>query len=169
LSSGGAAPASAAAKKKGEQHAPHAGVGGARDGLNAPPPIGLTGETAAAVWQQTLGRLSGLLAQNASLCESVNLADSGRLVATFRAKYTSCRAFCERPDQLASLERAAGEVVGAPVQFEFAIVPDEVSATAARHTVPHRQRMAEKAEHPMIRRATELFDARLVRIEEPPT
>jgi DNA polymerase-3 subunit gamma/tau len=169
LSSGGAAPASAAAKKKGEQHAPHAGVGGARDGLSAPPPIGLTGETAAAVWQQTLGRLSGLLAQNASLCESVNLADSGRLVATFRAKYTSCRAFCERPDQLASLERAAGEVVGAPVQFEFAIVPDEVSATAARHTVPHRQRMAEKAEHPMIRRATELFDARLVRIEEPPT
>jgi DNA polymerase-3 subunit gamma/tau len=128
--------------------------------------IALTADTAAAVWGEALSRLSGLLAENASKCEAVTLADSGRLVATFRAKYTSCRAFCERAEQRASLERALAEVAGAPVPLEFAVVPDEPAA--ARRAVPQRQRMAEKAEHPMIRRAAELFDARVVRIEDPP-
>jgi DNA polymerase III subunit gamma/tau len=129
--------------------------------------IELTADTLDAVWQQTLARLSGLLAENASKCESVALLDSGRLAVTFRAKYTSCKAFCERGDQLANLERALAEVVGAPVRVEMAALPDEPAEAAARRPVPQRQRMAEKADHPMIRRATELFDAHLVHLDEP--
>jgi DNA polymerase-3 subunit gamma/tau len=129
--------------------------------------IDLTADTVDAVWQQALGRLTGLLAENASKCDSLTVPRAGRLAATFRAKYTSCKAFCERGDQLASLRRALAEVVGAPVELEFAVVPDEPEAAEPRRVVPQRQRMAEKAEHPLIRRATELFDAHLVRIEEP--
>jgi hypothetical protein len=54
------------------------------------------------------------------------------------------------------------------VRVEFTTVANEpTAARTPRRAVPHRQRNAEKAEHPLVRRATELFDARLVRIEEP--
>jgi DNA polymerase III subunit gamma/tau len=150
----------AAARKKKDDH-DQTVVGPAAD------PIELTGETVNAVWQQALGRISGLLADNASLCESVTVPGAGRLAATFRAKYTSCKAFCERPDQLSNLQRALAEVAGSPVQVELIVVPDEPQEAAPRRAAGHRQRTAENAEHPMIRRAVELFDARLVRIDEP--
>ena len=85
-----------------------------------------------------------------------------------RAKYTSCKAFCERPEQLAKLEAALGEVAAGPIKVEFELLKEEQVATpAARRGPGNRQRLAEKAEHPLVRRASELFDARLVRIEEP--
>ena len=129
--------------------------------------IELTADSVDAVWRHALGRLTGLLAENASKCDSLAVPRAGRVAATFRAKYTSCKTFCERGDQLASLLRALADVVGAPVELEFSVVPDEQAAAEPRRPVPQRQRMAEKAEHPLIRRATELFDAHLVRIEEP--
>ncbi|MEX0676192.1 MAG: DNA polymerase III subunit gamma/tau [Pirellulales bacterium] len=143
--------------------------GPAADSHFAAEPIGLTGDTVDAVWQQALGRLSGLLAENASLCDSVAVAGPGRLAATFRAKYTSCKAFCERPDQLSNLHRALAEAAGSPVMVELIVIADEPSEASAGRAIGQRQRMAEKAEHPMIRRAAELFDARLVRIEGPDT
>ena len=57
-------------------------------------------------------------------------------------------------------------MVGGRVKLEFMTLPDEPRA-AAKRAVPQRQRMAEVAEQPMVRRAAELFDARVVRIEEP--
>ncbi len=130
--------------------------------------IELTSNNVHSVWQQALATLSDLLPDNAGLCDSVSLRGPGRLAVAFRAKYTACRAFCERPDQLAKLERALADVVGATVRIEFTTLPDQPTAAApARRGVPNRQRMAEKAEHPMVKRATELFDARLLRIEEP--
>jgi hypothetical protein len=120
------------------------------------------------VWQSALAGLEGLLASNASLCESVASPAAGRLVATFRAKYTACRAFCERADQLAHLERALEEMAGGRIRLEFATIADAPqAATQQRRAVPQRQRVAEVSEHPMIKRATELFDARVTRLEEP--
>jgi hypothetical protein len=109
-----------------------------------------------------------LLGDNAALAESVTLAGDDRLVATFRAKYTSCKAFCERPPQRAALERALAQVAGRPVGVEFRTIDDEpASDAAAPGPAPARQRMAEMAEHPLVRRASELFGARVVRVEDP--
>jgi hypothetical protein len=130
----------------------------------------LTTTGAQQVWQRALAGLEGLLASNASLCENVASPAAGRLVATFRAKYTACRAFCERADQLAHLERALAEAAGGRIKLEFATVADAPQAvTPQRRAVPQRQRVAEVSEHPMIKRATELFDARVTRLEEPET
>jgi DNA polymerase-3 subunit gamma/tau len=134
------------------------------------PPAELTGAGALRVWQAALTGLEGLLASNASLCESVASPAAGRLVATFRAKYTACRAFCERADQVAHLERALAEAAGGRIKLEFATIADAPQAAAQqRRAVPQRQRVAEVSEHPMIKRATELFDARVTRLEEPET
>lgn len=130
--------------------------------------VQLTDETLEAIWKETLANLSDLLAENAALCESVAIRAPNRLVVTFRAKYTSCKAFCERPEQQAKLEAALGEVAAGPIKVEFELLKDEQPANpAARRGPGNRQRLAEKAEHPLVRRASELFDARLVRIEEP--
>ncbi len=102
------------------------------------------------------------------MCESVASPGVGRLVATFRAKYTSCKAFCEHPDNLARIERALAEAAGGHVKLDFALVADPVeSRPAAQRPVPQRQRMAKIGEHPFVRRATELFEARVVRVDEP--
>jgi len=154
----------ATAKKKAELNggdAPAAAIAAA-------PPAVLTDETAASVWKETLANLSDLLAENAALCESVQVAGPGRLVLVFRAKYNSCSTFCQRPEQLARIEAAACQAAGGTVKVSFVTLGDEPAAAApAQRKAPHRQRMAEKAEHPLVRRATELFDATLVRIEEP--
>ncbi len=164
----------AAGKKKAESEpaAPMTGGAPVRDDVSgngrSAAAITLTADNAAEVWQQALSSVQGLLGEYAAQCESVAAVGGTRLVATFRAKYNFSKAFCERPDQLAALEQALAEVVGAPVKVELALLPDEPSAEApSPRPVPQRQRRAEIAEHPMVRRATELFDARVTRIEEP--
>jgi DNA polymerase-3 subunit gamma/tau len=147
------------------------GANGARDLVAATadrPAIELTDETVQAVWKEALANLSDLLAENAALSESVAIRMPNRLVVTFRAKYTSCKAFCERPEQLTKLEMAVAEVAGCPIRLELTLLDDEPAAEKpVSRPAGNRQRMAEKAEHPMIRRASELFDATPVRIEEP--
>jgi DNA polymerase III subunit gamma/tau len=128
----------------------------------------LTAETVSTIWQAVLADFSGLLEENASRCESVAFCVPNRLVVTFQAKYTSCKAFCERPDQLSKLEAALAEATQTNVKIDFVLWEDDKpAAPAAQRPVPHRQRLAEKAEHPLVRRAIELFDAQLLRIEEP--
>ena len=128
----------------------------------------LTDETVDQVWKEALASLSDLLADNAALAESLALSAPGRLVATFRAKYTSCKAFCERPQQLATLERALAEVAGQPISVEFRTLDDEPDETpAAGRPMSQRQRIDETGAHPLVRRTSELFGARLVRVEEP--
>ena len=160
----------AAAKKKDESTNGSHAAPGARaptDGPPAEPAIALRDETAAIIWNRALASLSDLLAENAALCESVAASGPNRLVASFRAKYTSCKDFCERPEQLSKLENALAEATGDVIQVEFAVLKDEETASpAVRRGMGQRQRLAEKAEHPLVRRAGELFDARVVRVEE---
>jgi hypothetical protein len=129
----------------------------------------LTEATVEDIWKEALAGLTDLLGDNAALAERVTLDGAGRLVAQFGAKYTSCRAFCERPPQRARLEAALEQVAGRPVEIEFRTLEAEPQDEAPRGAAPYRQRMAETAEHPLVRRASELFAARVVRVEEPPT
>jgi hypothetical protein len=116
-------------------------------------PATLTDENVTGIWQAALAQLGDLVSENAALAETVRAAGPGRLAATFRAKYTACKAFCERPDHLAKLEAALAEVAGGRVRVEFTTVADEPTAAAKSRAVPHRQRMAEKAEHPLVKKA----------------
>ncbi len=165
----------AAAKKKDESPLPVAEPNGALGGVNgpdsveprrAPEPIALSPASVDAIWRRALESLSDLAAENAALCESVTLTAPNRLVIAFRPKYTACRVFCERPDQLGKLQAALAEAAGGTIQIEFNTLKEEETAAAPRRAVPNRQRLAEKAEHPLVRRAAELFDARVVRVEE---
>lgn len=122
-------------------------------------------ESVQAIWREALSNLTDLLGDNAARAESVTLVGDNRLVATFRAKYTSCKTFCERDAQRHSLESALADAAGQPIHVEFRVIEDEPTAEAARPIAPLRQQMAAVSEHPLVARANELFGARLVRVD----
>jgi hypothetical protein len=93
------------------------------------------------------------------------------VVATFTRHYNFGKQYCERPENLALLQRALGEALSRPVtlllatsEIDSSPPPPHVEMTKP---TPVRQRLNEKSEHPWVKRATELFDARVVWLEEP--
>jgi DNA polymerase-3 subunit gamma/tau len=144
----------------------------------------LTAENAAAVWQRALSNLSDLVSDQASMCERVAIRAPNRLVVRFAAKYNACKAYCERPDQIAKLERSLADVTGQTVRIELEVAdpvplpalslasslelaPPPKAVSMPPKAVSMRQRIAEKSQHPLVRRATELFDATVMRVDEP--
>lgn len=140
------------------------------DAAPIPPAAAATFDTARvlALWPQVLAELGDLLAEMARSSEDVAISAPNRLVVRFRERYTSCKAFCERPENHAKLERALSAAMGANVRVEFALVADAAQADAGppKRFVTPQQRLAEKAEHPLVRRAGELFGAYPVRVED---
>jgi DNA polymerase-3 subunit gamma/tau len=122
------------------------------------------------VWGQVVEQLGDMLAEMARFVAHVAIPAPNRLVASFPEKYTSCKAYCERPENLSKLEQALAKATGQRLRLEFGLVPDgpaeAVDTRPARPAVTSQQRLLEKAEHPMVRRAAELFGAYPVRVEE---
>jgi DNA polymerase-3 subunit gamma/tau len=136
----------------------------------------LSQEDLSTVWQQTLAGIGGLLAENARNADLAwrkpkdTVAAPDQVVATFARQYNFGKQFCERSENLARLQLALGEVLGRPVKLQ--LVTSEIDSPPAPHietprATPPRQRLNQKAEHPWVKRATELFDARVVWLEEP--
>ena len=122
-----------------------------------------------ALWQEALGQLSEMLAEFASRAEELILEAPDRLAAQFAAKYNSCKLFCERPDQQREIESALTTVFGRPMKVDFKVKADEPPAVPVERVSPavmERRRMAEKSAHPVVRRAAELFQAQITRIED---
>ena len=127
---------------------------------------------AAQIWSETLARLSGMLADHARVAECRATSAPNRLAILFPAAYTFSKSFCERPEHLSKLERALAETAGQAIRLEFLLTdaPAEGEAKtvpAVRRSSSPNERLQEKAENPMVRRAMELFAARPVRVEEP--
>jgi hypothetical protein len=92
------------------------------------------------------------------------------VVATFLSQYNFGKQFCERPENLLRLEQALGEALGREVRLIMATSqspPPQAEHADKRKAAPARQRMSEKSDHPWVKRAAELFDARVVWMEEP--
>ena len=136
------------------------------DGAQASGPANameVTPENVGAIWREALSGLSGLLPEQAAACDSVSLSGADRLAVAFGEKYNSCKAFCERGEQLRTLEQALRDVVGRDMRIEFVLIKDkQPEVKAARPTAPRRR----LNDHPLVQRASELFDARVVRVEE---
>jgi len=137
-----------------------------------PTRVALTAENATEIWTAALSRLSGLTAEQAKFFERAALAGPNHLVISFKPGYALAKSLCERPDQLSRCQQALAEVTGHPVRVEFRIHQDESgggdSAVAvARTTSPH-QRLLEIGKHPLVHRASELFGAQPIRVDDPP-
>lgn len=131
--------------------------------------VTLTDDTANVVWQRTLGRLSGMLAEQASCYERLEVPSPQRLVVHFGPQYTFAKSYCERAEQWERLRSAFEEEVGAAAQLSIVVCGDGAMTQSVSERKsgrsPARQRTTELANHAMVRRAVELFDAEIVRFE----
>ncbi len=88
----------------------------------------------------------------------------------FRKKYSLNKSVCERPEQTKTLEDALARVTGAAMKLEFALDDDEpeeaASAAAPKRAPAPMMSLKQKAEHPFVRKASELFGAQPVRVVE---
>jgi DNA polymerase-3 subunit gamma/tau len=126
----------------------------------------LSEATALEVWRRALERISGMTAEHARQFDSLAFVPPNRLVICFKSGYAVSKEWCDRTEQIARLEKALAEVAGCPVRVEFTLAADEPAAAAPR-AVSHRQRLLDASQHPLVRRAGELFGAQPINVESP--
>jgi DNA polymerase III subunit gamma/tau len=122
------------------------------------------------IWAAALDRMSGMVVEQARQFERARFADADRLVVTFRPGYAVAKRMCELPEQLARFEKSLAQVAGRPLSVEFE-VHDEDSAPAGPVVRPisPQQRLLETMKNPFVQRASELFGAEPVKVDEPAT
>jgi DNA polymerase-3 subunit gamma/tau len=123
-------------------------------------PMALTDELAGELWQQAIIELGGTVASSAAHAERVAAGGSDVLVATFPASYSFCRDICEHAENRPRLERALSSAYGAPVRLRCDICGDPQTSCAPERPAraSRREQLAKISEHPLVRRAMELFD-----------
>jgi DNA polymerase-3 subunit gamma/tau len=156
------------AKKKRESGEGESGRGLDESHPSTAQPAALDAAGALVIWRQALARLEGIVTDYASQADRVVLAEPDLLVVTFAKKYNSSKRFCEQPQQVQRIEQALAELTGRPLRLSFVLADDGASdeAPALPRPAP-RDRLREKAKHPLVSKAMELFDARPVRVDEP--
>jgi DNA polymerase-3 subunit gamma/tau len=130
--------------------------------------IPLRPENAVQLFQQAAEKIGGLTASSAQEAESASVGIAigapNQLVVTFPAKYNYCKKVCEAADKAKQLETALAELVGSPVRLVFAVSEGPIAATSAaadmNRPMSSRQREMQLMQHPLVKRASELFDAR---------
>jgi DNA polymerase-3 subunit gamma/tau len=138
------------------------------------PPTEPTGDDIQRAWAIALDGIGGMLAEWARPATLAARAGGStgaqqQVVATFAPQYNFGKQFCERPENLAQLEGQLGDVLGRKVKL--ALATSEANHSPPSPHIPTRaasprQRMSDKAEHPWVKRAVELFDARVVWMDE---
>ena len=135
------------------------------------PKVELTPQNAPKVWAEALSKLSGIAVEYARDYASIATSAPNCLVICLKAGYTLAKSVCERPEQLEKFEQALADVAGHPVRVQFTLSEAETSQApeepSARAVSPH-QRIVQVAQHPMVRRAGELFGAQPMRVDDPP-
>jgi DNA polymerase-3 subunit gamma/tau len=132
--------------------------------------VEITPSNVRAIWDQALAEMGDMLARQAACCDSIAIPAPNWLVVRFAEKYTSFKTSCERPEHLARLEQSLYRVSGNRVRIEFALV-EKAPGESVEQPAPQRgrgsaQQLAEKSQHPLVRRAAELFGAEPVWVDE---
>jgi DNA polymerase-3 subunit gamma/tau len=127
-------------------------------------------ENAREIWTQVAAKTPGLVGEHARHFANAAIRAPNHLVIGFAEEYTFSKSICDTPEQRGKFERVLAELTGQRVRLEFEALNNQESpqgeAPAAR-AKSVMQRRAEVAEHPMVRRAMELFGAFPERVEEP--
>jgi DNA polymerase-3 subunit gamma/tau len=131
--------------------------------------VPLTPENASQIWSQVAAKLPGLAGEHARHFARVAIRAPNHLVVCFAKEYTFSKSLCDTPAQRGKIEQALAQATGQRIRLEFEVADEdsgqsEAPAERARSVV---QRRAEAVQHPMVRRAMELFGAFPERVDEP--
>jgi DNA polymerase-3 subunit gamma/tau len=120
------------------------------------------------LWSEAVARCDDLfLREQASRASRLALGDDGQLVVFFDEQYNYARNFCARPEKLAALEDRLSQQAGRSVTVVFASCStDAVERTPQPGT--YKQRLADSAREPLVRKVQEVFQATIVRVDDVP-
>jgi len=130
-------------------------------------PLALAPDNVEAVWKRALDSLTGLLMDHAAEADEVVVDESGRLILSFAENFH--REFCERGNNRARLENALQEAAGTKVALVMrAHSRVDAAAEAKPRPKSRRQRQADVAAEPFVKKAMELFDGDPARLRYVP-
>ena len=147
---------------------PTSHAAGPIQGPHPGPTSPLTPENALNLWKQSVLSLSGMIREHALRAESVAISAPNRLAVFFRSRYNSCRLFCQQPDKVQELERAISALTGESVRIQFKMDEDGDDSAAELATPPSRgEQIQQVLGRTFVRQAAELFQAEVIRVEQP--
>lgn len=113
-----------------------------------------------------------MTADFAGRAEAVAISGPNRLAVRFRKAYTQALQFCERPERRQKLEQTLSRIAGRTIRIDFGLLAEESPAASAAplpRAVNRRQRQSELMRHPLIRKASELFDTEILTVLDAPS
>lgn len=115
-----------------------------------------------ALWRRATRTLSAALSAQSAVCEKIELLDNGRWRVVFPGDCSAAAKFCEA--EAARLTEALSEADGRNIELEFLLLPPRPKVEPVRPKSPavsKMELMRQGYEHPMVRKAEELFSAEL--------
>jgi DNA polymerase-3 subunit gamma/tau len=132
------------------------------------PQIELTASTAEQVWKAAVAMFTDLTVDNALKFQSAAIVAPNQLEIFYEKRYTSCKTFCERPERHQKLEQALQEVTGNKVCLKFRLVQQQADQVdRPKPAATRREQIRDASERALVRQTIELFDALLMRVDEP--
>ena len=121
-------------------------------------------------WQRAIVKISGLTSDYAKKFNRLEISGLNRVTVFFAPEHAFCKTACQRPEQVLRFEQALKGVTGQAMRVEVKrpeSAPQSATAEApARAVVSPHQRLMEAANHPLVRRASELFGAQPTAVDE---
>lgn len=128
----------------------------------------LSEKNARKIWDETLAAMGDMTAECASRYSRLAISAPNTLEITFSAKYTSSKAFCDRPERRQQLEAALLNATGSPMRIVFQVdQADTPSVERPKARQSHRELIREASSNPLVQQALELFDAHVTRVDPP--
>jgi len=119
------------------------------------------------LWTQALSLMEDMASDYGTFYHHVAIPAPNRLVVSFKAGYTLQKEGCERPERKARIEQVLGEITGQKMRVDFEVLEEQEPLAKPKRPLSMRQKMRDKEKHPLVRKAIELFDAEITRLEEP--
>ncbi len=121
-------------------------------------------------WRRAIEKIPGMTGDYARKFNRLEISGINRVTVFFSPEHAFCKTACQRPEQVLRFEQALKDVSGQTIRVDFRISeasPQAASAaTSAPPVVSPHQRLMEAANHPLVRRASELFGAQPTTVEE---
>lgn len=119
------------------------------------------------MWRAAIARLNDSTADYGKYFESVAISAPNRLVVRFPARYTLQKERCERPQAKQRFEQALQLITGRTYRVDFELIETGSKIPPPKRAVSLRERQRAAERHPLVQAAIELFDAEIIRTEEP--
>ena len=124
----------------------------------------------AETWQRAIETIPGMTGEHAKKIHRLEISGINRVTVFFSPEHAFCKTACQRPEQVLRFEKALKDLTGQTVRVEFKLLEATPQApnveTPVRPVVSPHQRLMEAANHPLVRRASELFGAHPTAVEE---